>query len=68
MAEINTEERMGHLRTTVQLEPGEKVLLCRCFLSKTFPLCDVTHKHHDIQAGPVLVECKSANQAELPQS
>ncbi len=30
MAIHNTEERDGKLRTTMKLEPGERVALCRC--------------------------------------
>jgi CDGSH-type Zn-finger protein len=52
-----TEDRFGHLRTTVQLQKGErKVALCRCFQSKDFPFCDGTHKQLPTNAGPVIVE------------
>ncbi|WP_324717925.1 CDGSH iron-sulfur domain-containing protein [Carboxydochorda subterranea] len=55
MASYTTEERNGHPRTTVKLEPGERVALCRCFQSKKFPLCDGTHR--DVPGkGPVIVE------------
>lgn len=56
MATHSTEERMGHLRTTVELKPGEKVSLCRCFKSKTFPYCDAEHRNHADQCGPVIVQ------------
>jgi len=50
---------MGHPRTTVQMEPGERVALCRCFHSKNFPFCDGTHKQHPGK-GPVIVEALEA--------
>ncbi|MFN7035405.1 MAG: CDGSH iron-sulfur domain-containing protein [Bellilinea sp.] len=56
MAEHSTELRNGHKRTTVKLETGESVALCRCFLSKEFPFCDGTHKTLDSDAGPVIVQ------------
>ncbi|MBI5302307.1 MAG: CDGSH iron-sulfur domain-containing protein [Chloroflexi bacterium] len=56
MATYSTENRNGHLRTTVHLEPGEKVSLCRCFKSKEFPICDGTHKQEPNSIGPVVVQ------------
>ncbi len=61
MATHSTVEQDGHLRTTVQLEPGERVALCRCFKSKKFPFCDGSHRQEQSQVGPVIV------QAPLPQ-
>ncbi len=61
LAEYSTEERNGHPRTTVRLDPGEKVALCRCFGSKKFPLCDGTHREHPGK-GPVIVEARPAEQ------
>ena len=55
MPQVNTEEFNGHPRTTVKLEPGERVALCRCFGSKKFPFCDGTHREHPGK-GPVVVE------------
>jgi CDGSH-type Zn-finger protein len=55
MAEITTEPRDGHPRTIVKLEPGERIKLCRCFASATFPLCDGTH-HQQPGKGPVVVQ------------
>jgi CDGSH-type Zn-finger protein len=55
MAKHQTIDRMGHLRTTVELEPGEKVALCRCFKSGDFPFCDGTHKTLESNIGPVVV-------------
>jgi len=54
MATHSTEEREGHPRTTVHLEPGERVALCRCFGSQKFPICDGTHRQHPGK-GPVIV-------------
>ena len=56
MAEYTTEERGGHLRTTVQLEPGERVSLCRCFGSAKFPFYDGTHRQRPGKEGPVAVQ------------
>jgi len=56
MAEYSTELRNGHKRTTVKLQTGESVALCRCFQSKEFPFCDGTHKTLDSDAGPVIVQ------------
>ena len=42
-----------------ETENGKEVLLCRCWRSSTFPLCDGTHKVHcgagTDNAGPVKV-------------
>lgn len=66
MATFTSEERNGHPRTTVTLEPGERVALCRCFQSKKFPLCDGTHR--DIPGkGPVIVEAP-ARPADTPSA
>lgn len=55
MATHQTEEIQGHPRTTVELEPGETVALCRCFGSAKFPFCDGTHRQHEGK-GPVIVK------------
>jgi len=55
MVKHSTEELLGHLRTTLDLEPGERVALCRCFQSKQFPFCDGTHKTLPDNRGPVVV-------------
>jgi len=55
MATHSTENRNGHPRTTVQMKPGERISLCRCFGSKKFPLCDGTHKEYPGR-GPVVIE------------
>ncbi|WP_322806276.1 CDGSH iron-sulfur domain-containing protein [Thermanaerothrix sp.] len=65
MAEHTTENRAGHLRTTVHLEYGEVVALCRCFKSKQFPFCDGTHKTLESEVGPVIVHApKEASQPD----
>lgn len=56
MAEHFTELRNGHKRTTVKLQAGESVALCRCFQSKEFPFCDGTHKTLENDAGSVIVQ------------
>mmetsp|Transcript_1798 Transcript_1798/g.2589 ORF Transcript_1798/g.2589 Transcript_1798/m.2589 type:complete len:102 (+) Transcript_1798:90-395(+) len=33
------------------LEPGEKKVYCRCWLSGTFPLCDASHVAHNKETG-----------------
>ncbi len=55
MAEAETKGTEGNPKTTVKLEPGEKVSLCRCFASKEFPYCDGRHRQHEGK-GPVIVE------------
>ena len=59
MAQHSTEEINGHPRTTVKLEAGERIALCRCFGSKKFPMCDGTHREHPGK-GPVIVEAPPA--------
>ncbi|GIX46110.1 MAG: hypothetical protein KatS3mg131_0321 [Candidatus Tectimicrobiota bacterium] len=59
MATVQTQSS-EHPLTTVKLEPGERVALCRCFASGKFPFCDGSHKQHPGK-GPVIVEApKSA--------
>jgi len=66
MPAYSTEERFGHLRTTVQIQKGERVALCRCMDSKNFPFCDGTHKNLPTKAGPVVVEVIEAENAGKP--
>lgn len=56
MATHETVERNGKLRTTVKLEPGERIALCRCMRSKNFPFCDGTHNTIEGTTGPAIVE------------
>jgi len=64
MAIVTNEDRKGHIRTTVVLEPGERVLLCRCFKSEIFPFCDGKHKEFDNTIGPVAVQAPVENRSE----
>lgn len=69
MAEHSTETHHGRLRSTVHLQPGERVVLCRCFKSQTFPFCDGAHKTLEGQAGPVIVEVQlppSPSESQTP--
>jgi CDGSH-type Zn-finger protein len=59
MAEFTNEEHNGHLRTYVKIEPDERIKLCRCYKSTTFPICDGSHKSLDGTIGPVIVEVKN---------
>ncbi|XP_005112502.1 CDGSH iron-sulfur domain-containing protein 1 [Aplysia californica] len=47
-----------------RLEPGQKVSLCRCWLSEKWPYCDGAHKYHNQKngdnVGPVNVYRKKA--------
>ena len=44
-----------HPVTTVKLEKGEKIALCRCFKSKKFPYCDGSHRNEPGK-GPAIVQ------------
>jgi CDGSH-type Zn-finger protein len=56
MPEFETVEKGGHIRHIVKIQPGERVHLCRCYGSKTFPFCDGTHKEIHSNVGPVIIE------------
>lgn len=56
MAKVTSEEQNGHLRTIVELEPGEQVSLCRCWKSSRFPFCDGTHRQVEGNVGPARVK------------
>jgi CDGSH-type Zn-finger protein len=61
---IHNEDREGHLRTTIQAHPGERLKLCRCMKSADMPFCDGTHKSlPGTNAGPVVVEIALPEQA-----
>ena len=60
MAKITSEEHNGHLRTIVELEPGEQLSLCRCWKSAKFPICDGTHKQLEGNVGPARVRAPGA--------
>jgi CDGSH-type Zn-finger protein len=55
MPKHSTELIDGRPRTVVELEPGERVALCRCFKSANFPFCDGSHKQCE-GMGPVIVQ------------
>ena len=59
MPEVQTTQDTESPRTTVRLQPGEKVALCRCFGSQKFPFCDGTHRQHPGK-GPAIVEAAEA--------
>ncbi len=50
---------------TLELKPGEKVAICRCWKSQKFPLCDGAHQKLNAvgdNVGPALVQApKAAN-------
>jgi CDGSH-type Zn-finger protein len=56
MPEINSAEKNGHIRHIVTIEPDEKVMLCRCYKSEKFPLCDLSHAKCEGEVGPVIVQ------------
>lgn len=56
MPEFSTVEKNGHFRHIVQLKPGERVSLCRCYGSKNFPFCDGTHNQIHSNVGPAVIE------------
>ncbi len=64
MATFTNEDRNGRIRTTMQLKPGEKVKLCRCWRSATFPFCDESHKQIADNMGPLTVEVPQPSTVE----
>lgn len=54
--------------SNVTLNPGEKVILCRCWLSSKFPLCDGSHGKHNKATGdnlgPVVVTAAQQPKAQ----
>ena len=54
--------------TNIALSPGEKVILCRCWLSSKFPLCDGSHGKHNKATGdnlgPVVVTVSQQPKAQ----
>ena len=54
MATQTTEDKGGHPVTSIVLEAGEKVAVCRCWGSKNFPFCDGTHRQIEGK-GPAVV-------------
>ena len=56
MPTITSTEKNGHLGHLIKLEPAERVFLCRCYKSATFPLCDFVHQKLEGTIGPLIVE------------
>lgn len=67
MSKHTTEERFGHLRTTIEIKPDERVSICRCGASKEWPFCDGTHKTFAINIGPVVVTVNTDQEDETGQ-
>jgi CDGSH-type Zn-finger protein len=56
LAEFSTDESKGYVKTHFKIQTGERISICRCFQSQTFPYCDGIHKTLGIKIGPVSVE------------
>ncbi len=56
MPEVTSIEKEGHIRHIFKLRPSEKVFLCRCYKSETFPFCDGAHRKTADHFGPIIVE------------
>jgi CDGSH-type Zn-finger protein len=63
MAEITSAEKNGHIRHMVTIQPGEKIMLCRCYKSAKFPICDLAHAKCEGEVGPVIVELANGEKA-----
>jgi CDGSH-type Zn-finger protein len=64
MPDITSAEKNGHIRHIVTLQPGEKIMLCRCYKSAKFPICDVSHAKCEGEVGPVIVEAAQPPETE----
>ena len=64
MAEVSSAEKNGHIRHIVKIQPGERIMLCRCYRSATFPFCDVSHAKCEDTLGPVIIEAVVPAEAE----
>ncbi|OGT47275.1 MAG: hypothetical protein A3F17_08440 [Gammaproteobacteria bacterium RIFCSPHIGHO2_12_FULL_41_15] len=60
MQKINENHPQKHEQT---IKPGERIALCRCWQSKTFPYCDGSHRaHNEIcgdRVGPAVITVDS---------
>ena len=60
MPEITSAEKNGHIRHTVTIESDEKIMLCRCYKSEKFPICDISHAKCEGEVGHVIVKVVQA--------
>ena len=67
MPEITSAEKNGHIRHMVTIEPDEKVMLCRCYKSAKFPLCDLSHAACEGEVGPVIVQLAQSPTEKKPE-
>ena len=61
MPEITSAEKNGHIRHTVTIQTDEKIMLCRCYKSEKFPICDISHAKCEGNLGPVIVQVAQAD-------
>ncbi|MBN8217305.1 MAG: CDGSH iron-sulfur domain-containing protein [Spirochaetes bacterium] len=59
-------EKNGHIAHLVTPEVGEKLMLCRCYKSSKFPLCDLAHAKLEGEVGPLIVEGPKAAAESKP--
>ena len=64
MPKHTTEDRFGHLRTNIEIQPGERVSICRCGASKEWPFCDGVHKTLPNNVGPAAVTVVTEDEPE----
>ncbi len=67
MPNITSAEKNGHIGHIIKLQPGERFMLCRCYKSSTFPLCDLVHQKHEGTFGPLIVEAVKEDQQKTTQ-
>ena len=44
----------------LEVEPGDRFVICRCLQSSNMPFCDGTHRQGGCEIKPIIVEGKSA--------
>mmetsp|Transcript_987 Transcript_987/g.1871 ORF Transcript_987/g.1871 Transcript_987/m.1871 type:complete len:110 (-) Transcript_987:46-375(-) len=58
---MNPDKKLS-LKDTHELEAGNKAVVCRCWQSNTFPMCDGSHaawnKENGDNIGPIIVSSK----------
>ncbi|MDC3181019.1 CDGSH iron-sulfur domain-containing protein [Gammaproteobacteria bacterium] len=42
----------------IKIKSGERIVLCRCFMSEKLPYCDGSHRKLKLDKGPIIVEQK----------